>query len=171
LIYYQNMTADVDPLLEAAAEIRLGVTRLARRLRTAGTSEVLSANKTSVLAYLYRNGSSSPGQIAAAEHQQPQSLTRTFAELERDGLVSRSRSVLDGRQSVLELTDPGHRALVDDMAERDTWLASALASLTETEAGLLRIAGALMGRIASSVSEESSWPSSTNTPARPTARS
>jgi DNA-binding MarR family transcriptional regulator len=152
--------ADVDPTQETAAVIRQGVTRLARRLRAAGPSEALSANKTSVLAYLYRNGPSSPGQIAGAEHQQPQSLTRTFAELEQEGLVSRARSSLDGRQSVLDLTASGQRALIDDMNERDRWLASVLVSLTETEEAVLRIAGALMDRIASTAvpgSDDHRW--------------
>jgi DNA-binding MarR family transcriptional regulator len=139
-----------EALLEAASEIRRGVTRLGRRLRAERSAGALSANKVSVLSYLYREGPTTPGEVAAYEHQQPQSLTRVFAELEADGLVHRTPSDHDGRQSVLAITPAGRDTLTRDMAERDRWLASALAELTETEAQVLRIAGALLDRLADS---------------------
>jgi DNA-binding MarR family transcriptional regulator len=139
-----------ESLLEAASDIRRGVTRLGRRLRAERSAEALSANKVSVLSYLYREGPTAPGVVAAYEHQQPQSLTRVFAELEADGLVQRARSDHDGRQSVLAITPAGRETLTRDMAERDRWLASALAELTETEAQVLRIAGTLLDRLADS---------------------
>ena len=102
----------------------------------------------SVLSYLRRHGPSTPGQIAAAERQQPQSLTRVFAELEQEGLVSRSRSDRDGRESVLRLEPAGLSALARDMASRDAWLAGALDGLTAAEVGLLEIAAGLLERLA-----------------------
>jgi DNA-binding MarR family transcriptional regulator len=121
---------------------------LAHRLRTERPAGALSANKVSVLTYLYRQGPSTPGQLAGAERQHPQSLTRVFADLEGGGLVVRSRSTLDGRQSVLEITAAGRDALAADMADRDRWLTSALAKLTETEVQVLRAAATLMDRLA-----------------------
>jgi DNA-binding MarR family transcriptional regulator len=138
----------VDSVSEAAFEIRGGATRLAHRLRTERAAGALSANKVSVLTYLYRHGPSTPGQLATAERQHPQSLTRVFAELEGRGFVTRSRSTSDGRQSVLEITAPGRQALASDMADRDRWLAHALADLTEMEVHVLRTAAALMDRLA-----------------------
>jgi hypothetical protein len=38
--------------------------------------------------------------------------------------------------------------LLADMAERDRWLAGALGTLSETEVGVLRLAGRLMDRLA-----------------------
>src|SRR5258707_890491 len=128
-------------LVETAAEIRRGVNRLGRRLRAERSPEALSVNKLSVLSHLYRHGPTTPGRLAAAEHQRPQSLTRVFAELEQAGLILRSDGPQDRRQSVLTLTHAGLRALADDMAERDAWLAAALADLSETERDVLRIAG------------------------------
>jgi DNA-binding MarR family transcriptional regulator len=101
-----------------------------------------------VLGHLHRAGPSTPGTIAAAEHRQPQSLTRTFNDLERDGLILRTRSLEDRRASVLSLTPAGREALAADMAGRDAWLAGALAELTEAEVELLRIAGRLLDRLA-----------------------
>jgi len=130
------------------AEIRRGVTRLAHRLRAERPADALSANKVSVLGHLYRHGPSTPGEVAAAEYQHPQSLTRVFAELGAAGLITRTRSDRDGRESVLTLTESGRDALTGDMAQRDAWLDEVLAGLTPTEVELLRIASALMERIA-----------------------
>ena len=129
-------------------ETRQGVTRLARRLRAERPRDALSPNKIGVLAHLHRHGPSTPGEVTVAEHQRPQSLTRVFAELETDGYVTRTRSDRDRRESVLDLTPAGRAALADDMAARDHWLTAAVAELTETEAQVLRIAGALMNRLA-----------------------
>jgi DNA-binding MarR family transcriptional regulator len=141
---------DMDPAERAAiaAVLRRGTTRLGRRLRTERPDTALSSNKIAVLGHLHRRGPLSPGAITAAERQQPQSLTRVFGELERDGLITRTTSPDDRRAAVLALTEHGLGALVADMAERDAWLAAALADLTPAEARLLRIAGELMERLA-----------------------
>lgn len=137
-----------DPLLEIAADTRRGAIRLTRRLRAERSPDALSANKVGVLGHLYRHGPSTPGEVTAAEHQRPQSLTRVFAELAAAGLISRTRSQLDHRESLLDITPPGRAVLTADMAERDRWLASAIAGLSETEAQVLRLAAALMERLA-----------------------
>lgn len=136
------------PDLGTAAEIRQGVTRLGRRMRAVRSPGALSNNKLGVLGELHRHGPSSPGELAAAERQQPQSLTRVFAELEADGLVTRERDKQDRRQAVLAITAAGTDALRRDMAERDAWLAEVMAGLTETERQILLLAGRLMDRLA-----------------------
>ncbi len=141
-----------DGRLEArrgvAADVRRGVTRLAHRLRVERPADALTANKISVLSHLHRNGPSTPGEIAAAEHQLPQSLTRVFSDLQMSGLVSRAPSERDGRGSVLSLTWAGESALARDMAQRDLWLSEALGDLTPAEVDLLSIAAGLLDRIA-----------------------
>jgi DNA-binding MarR family transcriptional regulator len=137
-----------DDRLEAATQIRRGVIRLARRLRAERGPDALSANKIGVLAHLLRAGPATPGEIAAAERQLPQSLTRVFAELEADGLVSRSPSERDRRAALLHLTPAGLDALTRDMAVRDRWLADALRHLRPAEIDLLRKAGPLLERLA-----------------------
>jgi DNA-binding MarR family transcriptional regulator len=134
--------------LPHAAQIRRGIVRLNRRLRQERGDGALSPNQLGVLGWLHREGPATPGGIAAAERQRPQSLTRVFAELEADGLISREPGTRDRRQSVLTLTADGLRALERDMAERDVWLAAALGTLGETEREVLRLAGALMERLA-----------------------
>jgi DNA-binding MarR family transcriptional regulator len=99
---------------------------LARRLRAEHPADALSSNKVSVLSFLYRNGPSTPGAIAASEHQQPHSLTRTLGELQLVGLVTRQPSDHDRRGSVLTITSAGRKALARDMADRDAWLADVI---------------------------------------------
>jgi DNA-binding MarR family transcriptional regulator len=135
-------------LEDCAAEIRRGVTRLARRLRAERPTEAISASRIGVLSYLYRFGPSTPGDFARYEHQRPQSLTRLFAGLEVEGLVSRTRGESDLRRSVLTITQAGIAVLERDMAQRDVWLAAALAELTGAEVQVLRVAAALMDRMA-----------------------
>ncbi|MEV0640287.1 MarR family transcriptional regulator [Streptomyces sp. NPDC050619] len=134
--------------LSSAAQIRRGVVRLNRRLRHERGDGSLSPNQLIVLGHLHRHGAATPGEIAAAERQRPQSLTRVFAELEAEGLIVRGTDSRDRRQSVLTLTAEGRRALEGDMGERDRWLAAALSSLSETERGVLELAAALMERLA-----------------------
>lgn len=136
--------------MEAVAEIRHGIMRMSRRMRSARSPDALSGNKLVVLGHLYRNGSATPGELAGAEGQKPQSLTRVFAELEAEGLVSRARAEHDRRQVVLTITPRGAEALRRDVQERDAWLAGALAGLSETERDVLLIAARLMGRLADS---------------------
>jgi DNA-binding MarR family transcriptional regulator len=138
----------------ATADIRRGVTRLARRMRAERPLGALSGNKIGVLSYLHREGEASPTDIALAEHQQPQSLTRVFAELELAGLLRRRKNPNDGRQSILELTESGREALRSDMLSRDRWLAEALESLTETERQVLALSAAIMNRLAESPSAD-----------------
>jgi DNA-binding MarR family transcriptional regulator len=134
--------------LPEATRIRHGLVRLNRRLRQERGDGSLSPNPLSVLGHLYRHGPATPGEVAAAERQRPQSLTRVFAELEAEGLIAREPGTADRRQSVLSLTEEGRRALERDMADRDAWLADALASLNPTERGVLELAAALMERLA-----------------------
>src|SRR5438477_5953943 len=123
-----------DPLYhEIASQVRRGITRLGRRLRAERSSGALSSNKASVLGRLFHSGPITAGEVAGLEHLQPQSLTRVFADLEAEGLIVRRRSDRDGRCWVLDLTDAGRDVLTRDLAELDTWLASALDGLTETE--------------------------------------
>jgi DNA-binding MarR family transcriptional regulator len=137
-----------ERLRETAAGVRHGTLRLAQRLRAERSAEAMSVNKLSVLSHLLRHGPTPAGALAAAAHQRPQSLTRVFADLEGDRLISRAQDQSDRRHQVLDITSAGRAALAADMAQRDAWLALALAELTDTEREVLRLAGQLMDRVA-----------------------
>jgi DNA-binding MarR family transcriptional regulator len=131
-----------------ATELRRCLIRLGRRLRVERSAGALSSNKASVLGYLFRVGPVSPGEIAALEHVQPQTLTRVFADLEAEGLIVRTRNDRDGRRSLLALTDAGRDALTRDLAQLDGWLAAAMTGLTDTEVRLLGLVAPLLDRLA-----------------------
>jgi DNA-binding MarR family transcriptional regulator len=140
--------ADED-LLQAAAVVRRGTTRLARRLRMERQRAEGTLLELAILAHLSRRGPMAPGELAAAERLQPQSLTRALARLERDGLAARAADHEDRRRSLLAVTDAGRAVLSRDMEQRDAWLAAAMRQeLTGAERGLLRLAGELMDRLA-----------------------
>jgi len=122
--------------------------QLARRLR-AERPRGISLQKLSVLGHLNRSGPLSPGELSAADHIQPQSLTRALASLERDGLISRTADPRDHRRARLELTVDGRGVLRADMRQRDLWLARSIAAqLTPIERELVRLASELMQRLA-----------------------
>lgn len=109
----------------------------------------LPTGKLAALSHLYRSGPGTPGAMAAALHVQPQSLTRTLAALEEDGLVVRARDTADRRQQRVELTKAGFEAMARDVAHSDAWLRERMAAeLNETEREVLRLAAALLDRLA-----------------------
>jgi DNA-binding MarR family transcriptional regulator len=138
-----------EQVLGSASSLRRGVVRLSQRLRAERPGSSESLLRLGVLAHLNRSGPMTPGDLAALERLQPQSLTRTLASLEHDELVTRRADPADRRRALLAITDPGRDALRADMHERDAWLARAMAgALTPTERELLRLAGDLMNRLA-----------------------
>ncbi len=141
---HQGKPEDVAPVLRA------GVLRLARRLRVERDRSALSNAKVAVLSHLARVGVSSPSRISRDERQQPQSLTRVFAELKAGGLIERHPDTGDGRQSMLALTERGRAALAADMQLRDRWLTDAMNGLSPTELGVLALAAGIIERIGES---------------------
>jgi DNA-binding MarR family transcriptional regulator len=127
------------------------VTSLGRRLRLERGSGP-TALELSVLGHLHRSESLTPGELAAAERVQPQTLTRTLAGLEAAGLLDRQADPRDGRRALLCITDAGRDTLRNDMQRRDAWLAGAMRSdLTGTECAVLQLAGELLEKLAAAV--------------------
>lgn len=148
-------SAGHDELRDAARSLRRGTLRLARRLRVERPRHGVSQLKVGVLAHLHRDGPMSPGELAAAEHIQPQSLSRTLASLEKEGLITRRVDHADRRRSTLEVTLQGQGALHADMHQRDLWLADAMTRLlTPAERQLLALAGDLMQKLAEAGTED-----------------
>ena len=132
-----------------AAELRLGVMRLRRRL--AGErhpDNELSLNQMGVLGVLARRGELTVGELAAAEKVQPPSMTRTVNCLEESGDVVKSPHPTDGRQVVVGLSDQGRGRVLADRARRDAWLAQRLRELTPDERAVLRQAAPILDRLA-----------------------
>jgi DNA-binding MarR family transcriptional regulator len=132
-----------------ASELRLGVVRLARRLRSErDPANQLSVAQLSVLGVLRRCGETTLGELAAHERVQPPSMTRTVNGLVEAGYVVRRASEDDGRLVLLDLSEKGRQTLLADRKRRDAWLARRLADLTPDERDLLRRVAPLIERLA-----------------------
>jgi DNA-binding MarR family transcriptional regulator len=132
-----------------AAELRLGVMRLRRRL--AGErhpDNELSLNQMGVLGVLARRGAMTVGELAAAEKVQPPSMTRTVNCLEESGDVRKRPHETDGRQVVVELSDRGRARVLADRDRRDAWLNRRLRDLSAEERAVLRKAAPILQDLA-----------------------
>jgi DNA-binding MarR family transcriptional regulator len=140
-------TTDVDP--ELVGSLRVGVMRLARRLRQERSGSDLTLTQLSALGSLSRYGDLTLGELAAIEKVKPPSMTRTINALQDAGLVTRTAHESDGRQVVVGLTDVARAVLDEDRRRRDAWLATHLADLEPRERDLLRTVAPLLDRLAS----------------------
>ena len=139
-----------------ASELRISVSRLARRLRAERTvnglpelSE-LSDTQLGALATLEHHGAMTPGELADHEKVQPPSMTRVIAVLEQRSLVMRSAHATDKRQVMLSVTDAGRDLVHQSRRLRDAWLARRLRELTPQERAKLRAAAPILEKLSQS---------------------
>ena len=135
-----------------AAELRVSLGFVFRRLRQAQAAGELTLSESSALARLDRKGSATPSQLAKADQISPQSMGAIVASLEARGLVRRAPDPNDGRRVVLSLTAAGRKALHDKRAARTAQFAKALKEEFDAEElDVLRAAAPLLERLAQSL--------------------
>jgi DNA-binding MarR family transcriptional regulator len=110
---------------DIARELRIGISRLRRRLREVAALDELTPSQTAVLSRLM-DGPQGTSDLAAAEGVRPQSMAATVAVLEERGFLDRRQDPDDGRRQLLALTDEAHAYISDNRALRESWLAAAL---------------------------------------------
>ena len=139
-------TADA---VQLAAELRLSVTRLARRLRQAADMG-LSPSLLSALAIVHVHGPLTLGALAELEGVSPPTVTRVVNRLEGDDLVERIVDPDDKRVCRVATTDAGN-ALLDASRERKTaWLAERLAALDAEQLEHLAAAAVVLEQLSAS---------------------
>jgi DNA-binding MarR family transcriptional regulator len=128
-----------------AAQLRLAITRTARRLRQeAGVG--LSPSQGAALASIERHGPLTPSEVASIERIQRPTATRLLAKLEAAGLVARQADPVDRRSSLVSVTARGSALLAESRAQKDAFLAQRLRALDpEDRATLARAAELLDG--------------------------
>ncbi|MDH6127126.1 MarR family transcriptional regulator [Kitasatospora sp. GP82] len=135
----------VDPL-ELAAELRLAIGTLVRRLRA---DDELPQNQAAVLGLLVREGPRTTSELAELQRVRHQSMARTVALLTETGLIEQRRHATDGRKVLLAATEAGTTALYAQRARREGRIAAALVErLTPDEQRLLQESVALLHRLA-----------------------
>ncbi len=129
-----------------SSELRIVLGQLVRRLRA---EHRYSLSQAAVLGRLDREGTTSIGDLAAAELVRPQSMGQTINDLESERLIARAPDPEDRRRTLVRLTDEGRSKLAEDRSRREGWLAQAIAAdLTPAEQRLLADATALLRRLA-----------------------
>lgn len=134
--------------IRLAGHLRKAIGRLRRRmLREAGMGD-LTTSQTAVLLRIEQDGPATISTIARAEGVKPQSMRATIGALEVAGYVERTADPVDGRQSLVSLTETYRRWIASGRAVREDWLIRKINGvLTLQEQALLTSAMPILDRL------------------------
>src|ERR671939_2102406 len=132
--------------LEAADRFHSAAIHALRHVRRDDPATGLSAARLSALSVLVFGGSRTLGELAAAEHVRPATMTRVVQALEQEGLVRREADPDDGRVTRLHATAKGERVMWRGRERRVANLAALLARLPADEIAQIRVAAELVER-------------------------
>lgn len=136
-------TIDVAAL---ASHLRLGITRLARKLRREGDPGV-TPTLLAALSTIERHGPMTAGSLASHEQVEKPTVTRLLAALEARALVTRTPDPLDRRIAWLQVTPEGRKILQRTRRRKDEYLAKRLKGLAPGDLATLQRAAALVERL------------------------
>lgn len=139
-------------LTDAAARLRMGIVRTARRLRQEAAAEAtgLTPTSTSALATIERHGPITPSELARLERVRRPTVTRTLGCLEREGLVERTPDPADGRSSLVSVNSAGRERLRRLRGRKNAYLARRMRDMPAADVEVLeRAAGILEGMLES----------------------
>lgn len=139
---------DESPRAAEAAELRMSVFRLARRLRAQRAVDSMSDGQFSVLMALKVNGTRTLGELAARERVTAPSMNRTVNCLEESGYLERRSDDADRRKVNIVLTDAGRAVVEETVRRRNAWLEEALDELDADERATLHAASGILRRVA-----------------------
>ncbi|MFI5606816.1 MarR family winged helix-turn-helix transcriptional regulator [Amycolatopsis sp. NPDC051903] len=120
-------------LVEGAADLRVALGRLVRRLRQGYVVGEATLSESSVLSRLDRDGPATPGYLAEQERVKPQAIGVTLAGLVDRGLVTRRPDTADGRRVLMSVTEAGRKLLTDRRSLNTQRVARALADGFDAE--------------------------------------
>jgi DNA-binding MarR family transcriptional regulator len=135
-----------SPNVEAADRFHSAAIHALRHVRREDPSSGLSAARLSALSVLVFGGARTLGELAAAEHVRPATMTRIVQALEEAGLVARERDARDGRVTRIRATSKGERVMWRGRERRVERLASLLSRLTAAEVARIQEAAELVER-------------------------
>jgi DNA-binding MarR family transcriptional regulator len=132
--------------LEAADRFHSAAVHALRHVRRDDPETGLSAARLSALSVLVFGGARTLGELAAAEHVRPATMTRIVQALEEEGLVRRESDPDDGRVTRLHATSKGERVMWRGRERRVANLATLLSGLSEQEIAHVHQAADLVER-------------------------
>lgn len=126
-----------EPVEQLAADLRLTIGRVARRLRQLAPGD-LTPSQRSALATLERHGPLRLGDLARIEVVTPPSITGIAKRLEDKGMIIRTPDPDDGRSTVIAISDKGRATLQAVRRQRMLFLIERLGELSEPERSAVR---------------------------------
>ncbi len=112
-----------------AVTLRVAVARIYRALRFSASSEI-TPSQASVLSRIEQSGPLRMGVLARLERITPASLSKVVDSLETLNLVERGPDPLDGRVTLLQVSDAGRVLIRETRASSTLALEHALAKLS-----------------------------------------
>jgi DNA-binding MarR family transcriptional regulator len=138
--------SDVSDTVELASRLRLGVTRLARRLRQQ-TEPGITQSCLAALSTIDKRGPMTIGDLCAHEQVQPPTMTRIVASLVESGFVERQTDPDDRRVAWVKATTTGTKALHRSRRRKEAFLAKRLRALEPRELAALEEAVEILERL------------------------
>ena len=132
--------------VEAADRFHSAAIHALRRVRRDDPDTGLSAARLSALSVLVFGGPRTLGELAAAEHVRPATMTRIVQALEQQGLVRREADEGDRRVTRLHATAKGERVMWRGRERRVANLAALLSGLSDDEVARVHEAAELVER-------------------------
>jgi DNA-binding MarR family transcriptional regulator len=133
-------------LAALASQLRLAVTRLARRLRQQAEAGV-TPSQLVALSSIEGAGSLTIGDLCQAEQVQPPTMTKIVGALVEAGLVAREPDPRDRRIAWLRVTPAGARLLERSRSRKDQYLVKRLRGLEPEELAVLERAAEILDRL------------------------
>jgi DNA-binding MarR family transcriptional regulator len=131
------------PLTDLAAQLRLRVMRLSRKLRRSAEAG-LSPSLLSALSTVERRGPLTVGALSEAEQVRPPTMTKIVAGLVELGLVTREADPRDRRVGWVTATTEGRRLLRRSRRRTEAYLAGRLRALDPADLAVLARASDLL---------------------------
>lgn len=139
-------SSDLHDLGELASHLRLGVTRLGRKLRRE-SAPGMTPTLLAALATVERHGPMTASDLAVHEQIRKPTCTRLIASLTERGVVERRPDPLDGRVCWLHVTPDGRRRLQGVRRRGDEYLARRIRRLPPEDVETLARAADILERL------------------------
>ena len=131
---------------ELASRLRLGVTRLARRLRQEAEPDI-TPTLLAALSTIERAGPLTIGDLCTAEGVQPPTVTRIVAGLVEAGFVWREPDPADRRVAWVRATPEGAKLLARTRRRKEAYLAKRLRDLEPDRLAVLEEAADILEQL------------------------
>ncbi|MEP6973314.1 MAG: MarR family transcriptional regulator [Actinomycetota bacterium] len=129
-----------------ASNLRLGVTRLARKLRREGDPG-MTPTLLAALSTIERHGPMTAGGLASHEQVEKPTVTRLLSVLDERDLIERTPDPLDGRVGWVQVSTAGRKLLQRTRRRKDEYLVKRIRNLSPEDQATLAAAAELLDRL------------------------